>query len=103
MDEEVGVELVSVGRERRGRWWLAGRWRGGMGEVEGRGEGSDRANSLGWLQAQGTTDSWSWDCEGQVIGNVWFDHHGRVSGIPNRWMVSLGDLQTHSFSSARFA
>lgn len=39
--------------------------------VRRRGEGSDRANSLVWLQAQGTTDSRSRDCASQVIGNVW--------------------------------
>lgn len=45
----------------------------GEGEVFVRrwGEGSDRANSLVWLQAQGTTDSRSRDCDSQVIGNVW--------------------------------
>lgn len=116
VDEEVRVELVSVGEEGRGRWWLA--WgcglggRGGEGWFLGVGEGRVQIEliCLVWLQAQGTTDSRSRDCESQVIGNVWSII--MVGFLASRWAPKKtngvarflrGDLQTHSFSRARFA
>jgi len=77
---------------------------------DGEGSGSDRANSCVWLQAQGTTDSRSRDCESQVIGNVWSII--MVGFLASRWAPKKtngvarflrGDSQTHSFSRARFA
>ncbi len=120
VDEEVRVELVSVGEEGRGRWWLAWGVRvGGKGVGEGWGGEMERgrvqielicfglASGAGGRLIQGRED-----CESQVIGNVWSII--MVGFLASRWgaqkdtqMVSSGFSeeiwQTHSFSSARFA
>lgn len=83
--------------------------RDGFWEME-RGRVQIELICLVWLQAQGTTDSRSRDCESQVIGNVWSII--MVGFLASLWATKVtngvarflrGDLQTHSFSRARFA